>query len=131
MSEENENGRLEILNVLDQFGYSKQSNESGDSNLFIDQIFERLQRDFPAHKLSKNIDFGGYQFDILIEKDGKKSVVVECMSKEKYDDELGYLEDLHKEKVLKNSGFEYVRIWSQNVWQNLENELQKINKKLL
>ena len=129
VSEENENGRLEILNVLDQFGYSKESNESGDSNVFIDKIFDRLQKNFPDYKLSKNIEFGGYQFDILIEKEGKKSLIVECMSKEKYADELGYLEDLHKEKVLKNSGFEYVRIWSQNVWQNLENELQKINFK--
>jgi len=116
---------------LDQFGYSKPSNETGNSNLFIDQIFERLQKNLPDLKLSKNIEFGGYQFDILIEKDGKKSVVVECMSKKKYADELGYLEDLHKEKVLENSGFEYVRIWSQNAWQNLDNELQKINKKLL
>jgi len=131
VSEENENGRMEILNVLDQFGYSKQSNDSSESNLFVDHIFDRLQNDFSNHKLSKNIEFGGYQFDILIEKEGNRSVIVECMSKEKYADQLGYLEDLHKEKVLKNSGFEYVRIWSQNAWQNLDNEIQKINKKLL
>ena len=116
---------------MDQFGYSKQSNDSSESNLFIDHIFDRLQNDFSNHKLSKNIEFGGYQFDILIEKEGNISVVVECMSKEKYADQLGYLEDLHKEKVLKNSGFEYVRIWSQNAWQNLDNEIQKINKKLV
>ena len=129
VSQENESGRVEILNVLDQFGYSKESQGNGSSNLFIDRIFERLQKNFPDHQLSKNIEFGGYQFDILIEKEGKKSVVVECMSKEKYADQLGYLEDLHKEKVLQNSGFGYVRIWSQNAWQNLDNELQKINKK--
>ena len=42
-----------------------------------------------------------------------------------YEGELAYLEDLHKEKILKNSGFEYARIWSQNWWQNPERELKK------
>ena len=55
--------------------------------------------------------------------------MVECMSKEKYAEELGYLEDVHKENILQNSGFEYVRIWSQNSAQNLEAELKKIIKR--
>lgn len=126
VSEENESQRIEILNVLDQFGFSKELNQNKDSIIFIERIFDRLKTDFPDYQLSKNIDFGGYQFDILMEKEGKKSIIVECMSKDKYSQDLGYLEDLHKEKVLKNSGFEYVRIWSQNVWQNLDSEIQKI-----
>ena len=129
VGEENESQRMEILNVLDQFGFSKELNRNKDSNIFIDRIFDRLKTDFSDFKLSKNIDFGGYQFDILMEKEGRKPIIVECMSKHKYSENLGYLEDLHKEKVLKNSGFEYVRIWSQNAWQNLDSEIQKINKK--
>jgi len=129
VSDENDGQRMEILNVLDQFGFSKELNKNKDSNIFIDRIFDQLKTDFPDYQLSKNIDFGGYQFDVFMEKEGKKSIIVECMSKDKYSENLGYLEDLHKEKVLKNSGFEYVRIWSQNAWQNLDSEIQKINKK--
>jgi hypothetical protein len=39
----------------------------------------------------KNHHFGGYEFDILIEKEDGKSIIVEAMSKEKYSGNLGYL----------------------------------------
>ncbi len=131
VSEENENQRTEILKTLDVFGVSSKVEVDKGSNLFIDNIYNHLKQSFPDLKISKNYHFGGYEFDILIENENGKLIVAECMSKEKYAGNLGYLEDLHKEKVLQNSGFEYVRIWSQNSWQNLEAELQKIKKKII
>jgi len=130
VSDKNENQRIEILNALDQFGYTGYSGKNANSNVFIDVIYNRLQKDFPHFKMLKNHHFGGYEFDILIEKENGKPVIVEAMSKEKYSGNLGYLEDVHKEKVVRNTGFEYVRIWSQNCWQNLDAEMQKIHKKI-
>lgn len=130
VSEGNDSQRIEILNTLDQFGHAYHSEENKSSSLFIDEIHHRLQQNYPDLNVMKNYRFGGYELDILVENSGGKSIVVEAMSKEKYSGNLGYLEDLHKEKIVRNAGFEYVRIWSQNCWQNLEAELQKINKKI-
>lgn len=130
VSEENETQRIEILTVLGHFKTSENASTETNSLIFLDEIYRRLQQKFTGIKIAKNHHFGGYEFDILLEKTGKKPIVVECMSKDKYSGGLGYLEDLHKETILVNSGFEYVRIWSQDAAQNLEAELEKIRKKI-
>ena len=130
VSDQNETQRTEVLNVLDIYGHKASTEKDAETTSFINQIEEHLKEKFPNLKIAKNHHFGGYILDLLIEKPDDRSIIVECMSKEKYDGELGYLEDLHKAKILQNSGFEYVRIWSQNCWQNLDSEMQKIVKKL-
>lgn len=130
VSDQNETQRNEVLNVLDIYGHKASTEKDAETTSFINQIEEHLKEKFPDLKISKNHHFGGYILDLFIEKADHRSIIVECMSKEKYDGELGYLEDLHKAKILQNSGFEYVRIWSQNCWQNLDAEMQKIVKKL-
>ena len=131
VSEENETQRNEILKVLNQFGDSDHLPNESQSIIFLDEIFRNLQQRFPDYNISKNYHFGGYEFDILLEGIGNKPIVVECMSKDKYAHELGYLDDIHKETILQNAGFEYVRIWSQTVAQNLDVELEKIRKKII
>ena len=130
VNDKNEAQRNEVLNVLDVFGHKASTEKDAETTTFINQIEEHLRAKFPDLKISKNHHFGGYVLDLLIEKNGHDSIIVECMSKEKYDGALGYLEDLHKAKILQNSGFQYVRIWSQNCWQNLDSEIQKIVRKL-
>ena len=130
VSDQNETQRNEVLNVLDIYGHKSSKEKDIETTSFINEIEAHLKEKFPELKISKNHHFGGYVLDLLIEKPDHQSIIVECMSKEKYDGELGYLEDLHKAKILQNSGFEYVRIWSQNCWQNLDSEIQKIVKKL-
>ena len=130
VSDQNETQRNEVLNVLDIYGHKASTEKDTETTSFINQIENHLKEKFPELKISKNHHFGGYILDLFIEKPNQQSIIVECMSKEKYDGELGYLEDLHKAKILQNSGFEYVRIWSQNCWQNLDSEIQKIVKKL-
>lgn len=123
VSDQNETQRNEVLNVLDVYGHKASTEKDIETTSFINEIEEHLKEKFPELKISKNHHFGGYVLDLLIEKPDHQSIIVECMSKEKYDGELGYLEDLHKAKILQNSGFEYVRIWSQNCWQNLDSEV--------
>ena len=129
VSEQNETQRTEILKVLNQFSHTSTNQYERDSTVFVDEIYDRLKTRLSEFNVLKNHQFGGYDFDILIEKSGVKPIVVECMSKEKYAEDLGYLEDVHKENILQNSGFEYVRILSQNSAQNLEAELKKIIKR--
>lgn len=129
VSDQNETQRMEILKVLNQFSHTSTNQSELNSTVFVDEIYGRLKTRLSEFNVLKNHQFGGYDFDILIEKSGVKPIVVECMSKEKYAEDLGYLEDVHKENILQNSGFEYVRIWSQNSAQNLEAELQKIIKR--
>lgn len=131
VSEENESQRQEILNTLNVFGHQNIHKNEKAADLFTDEIHSRLTESFPDLKILKNHHFGGYEFDIMIENKNGKQIVAECMSKEKYAGNLGYLEDLHKEKILINSGFDYIRIWSQNSWQNLDAELEKIKKKII
>lgn len=130
VSEENNEARTEILKTLDLFGLAGKSELRLKNESFTNYIYDELKKEFPETKMFKNYHFGGYEFDILIENKNRKPIVAECMSKEKYAGNLAYIEDLHKEKVIKNAGFEYVRIWSQNSWQNLESEIQKIKNKL-
>ena len=129
VSDQNETQRMEILKVLNQFSHTSTNQSELNSTVFVDEIYDRLKTRLSEFNVLKNHQFGGYDFDILIEKSGVKPIVVECMSKEKYAEDLGYLEDVHKENILQNSGFEYVRIWSQNSAQNLEAELKKIIKR--
>ncbi len=126
VSNGDENKRLEVLNELDKYG-NKQSNTTTNlENNFKKQIYNSLIQKYPHAKIALNYAFGGYTIDIFIETTNKKSIAIECMSKNTYYGNLAYLEDMHKEKVLKNSGFEYVRIWSQNCWQDIDTELKKV-----
>lgn len=128
VSEGNEDARLEILRELDSYSPKELNVEMEDENLFVEEVFKRVRRQFPDLNIQKNYQFGGYWIDVLIERENHKPIAIECMSKSIYQDELGYLEDLHKEKILQKSGFEYVRIWSQNVWQNFDAEFYKLKK---
>lgn len=130
VSESNEEARLEVLRELDLYSHKDSEINLDFGNLFIDEVFKKIQNEFPDLKLHKNYQFGGYSIDILIERENAKPIAIECMSKSIYQSDLGFLEDLHKEKILQMSGFDYVRIWSQNIWQNLDAELYKLKKLL-
>ncbi|MDR6967474.1 hypothetical protein J2X31_001485 [Flavobacterium arsenatis] len=131
VSEENEAKRKEILKDLIRFSHVAEKEESSSKKQFKEQIFKTLQERFPQHTFKLNHPFGGYAIDIMLEMPNSKSIAFECLSKEEYKGDLAYLEDLHKEKILKNAGFEYARIWSQNWWQNTERELRKWEDKLV
>lgn len=129
VSDENEQRRKEILADLDAYGYKQTTETNHEKNSFKEQVSLYLKDKFPNADISLNYDFGGYNIDILLKPENKKPIALECMSKPLYKGDLGYLEDLHKEKILLNAGFEYVRIWSYNCWQNMEsvgNDLQKL-----
>lgn len=131
VSEENETRRQEILNDLDAFGNQQNRTDNPLKNVFKEQVFNQLKTNLQEVEIIPNHPFGGYHLDILIKTNSGKSIAVECLSKENYSGELAYLEDLHKEKILKKAGYEYQRIWSQHWWQNPEREILKWKQKVL
>jgi len=126
VSDENNEKRLEILSDLKSTNLNSESEKKLNNELLKEIHFE-LKNQFPNVKITKNHEFGGYLLDILFEKVGRKPIAIECLSKPIYSDNLAYLEDMHKEKILKMNGYDYHRIWSFNCWQNLKAELNKIN----
>ena len=128
VSDENNQRRLEVLNDLDTYGYKEKVDTNYIKNNFKEQVYTYLKEKLPTIDCSLNYDFGGYPIDILLKPQNKKPIAIECMSKPLYKGNLGYLEDLHKEKILQNAGFEYIRIWSYSCWQNRELEIEKLKK---
>ena len=125
VSDGDEAKRAEILRDLNRFSHTPEPEEVTSKKLFKEQVFTMLQSRFPQHTFKLNHPFGGYTIDILVEPPNAKPIALECLSKDAYNGDLAYLEDLHKEKILKNAGYDYTRIWSQNWWQNMDRELKK------
>ena len=69
-----------------------------------------MKEKFPTVDITKNFSFGGYTIDILLKNVQKTPIAIECLSKSIYQNEMGYLEDLHKEKIISQSGYHYLRI---------------------
>ena len=130
VSEENETRRKEILNDLDSYSNHQNQPKNTLKNIFKEQVYKQLKTNIPEAEIIPNHPFGGYHLDLLIKTTNGKSIAVECLSKDNYNGDLAYLEDIHKERILKNSGYEYQRIWSQYWWQNPEREILKWKEKI-
>lgn len=131
VSEENESRRKEILNDLDQYSNQQSEVEQVKQNTFKEQVYKQLKNSMPGVEIMANHPFGGYHLDVVIKPTNGKPIALECLSKTHYRGELAYLEDLHKEKILKKAGFDYERVWSQHWWQNPEREVLKWKEKVV
>ncbi len=118
VSDENETARKEILNQLDVYGFKHNGEKKQIDNNFKIETFNLLTAKYPNKKIALDYPFGGYTIDILIEPNVGKPIALECLSKPIYQGDLAYMEDLHKEKILRNLGFEYKRIWANNYLNN-------------
>ena len=125
VSEKNNAQRIQILKDLNNNNNLFQSVENQLEIIFIEQVFLLLKAKLLDAEIFVNYPFAGYNLDLLIKPTNGKPIAVECLSKEKYKGDLAYLEDLHKEKILKNAGYNYQRIWSHSWWQNPEKEIKK------
>ena len=54
-----------------------------------------------------------------------KPIAIECLSKPIYQESMGYLEDLHKEQILREAGLDYMRIYSDMPIKNAISALEK------
>jgi len=125
VSEENNAQRIQVLKDLNTSKNQSQNTINLLENLFKEQVFSLLKAKFSDTEIIVNYPFAGYHLDLLIKPKNGKPIAVECLSKDNYKGELAYLEDLHKEKILKNAGYNYQRIWSHSWWKNTEKEMKK------
>ena len=109
-----EQARAEILSELDRYGHTHAQTATAGEEAWKTQTYLRLKAKHPDKKITPDYPFGGYTIDILLAPDAGKPIAIECMSKPLYEGELAYLEDLHKEKILRGAGYEYERIWAVN-----------------
>ena len=117
----------EVLQQLSHYGALRKEATTPGQLLFKEAIFALLQREFPTLKLSQDEPFGGYTIDILLVPPTGKSIALECLSKPIYQQSMGYLEDLHKEQILREAGLDYMRIHAD---MPIGNTLSKLKKTL-
>lgn len=110
VSEKNDVEREKILKILSKYGNNQPETTSSGQLRFKEQVFLLLKEKFPTIDITKNFSFGGYTIDILLKNAQKTPIAIECISKSIYQNEMGYLEDLHKEKIISQSGYHYLRI---------------------
>ena len=125
VSDGNEKERERILEVL-HTQYLHTENIDIFDNELVEIAFKKLKTNHPDIRIDQSKNLGGYLLDIIIEKEGKKPIAIECLSKKSYYNPWAYLEDLHKEKIISQCGYEYRRLWSNDCWQNFESQISKI-----
>ena len=126
VNENNESERQKILYSLSLYGNIEKEKTSLGQLLFKEEVFLYLQEKFPSLSLSKDKPFGGYTIDIFIERDKGQPIAIECLSKEIYQNEMGYLEDIHKEQILGKVGVLYMRIHANMPIKNYLTALEKL-----
>ena len=112
VSDGNDTLRREILSELDLYGHKHTDIDQQSKSAFKEQTYRQLKEKYPDQRITMDYEFGGYTIDILLEPKEGKPIAVECLSKPLYNNDLAYLEDLHKEKILLNAGFDYKRKWA-------------------
>ena len=125
VSEENTQGIEEVLQTLAFYGNLRKEATTRGQLLFKEEVFSLLQKQFPTLSLSKDKPFGGYVLDILLMPPSGKPIAIECLSKPIYQESMGYLEDLHKEQILREAGLDYMRIYSDMPIKNAISALEK------
>ena len=125
VSEENTQAIEEVLQTLALYGNLRKEATTRGQLLFKEEVFTLLQKHFPTLSLSKDKPFGGYVLDILLIPPSGKPIAIECLSKPIYQESMGYLEDLHKEQILREAGLDYMRIYSDMPIKNAISALEK------
>lgn len=110
VSEGNSQAMGEVLQSLALYGNLRKEATTQGQLLFKEEVFALLSTQFPTLSLSKDKPFGGYMIDILLTPPSGKPIAIECLSKPIYQQPMGYLEDLHKEQILRDAGLDYMRI---------------------
>ena len=110
VSEGNSQAMGEVLQSLALYGNLRKEATTQGQLLFKEEVFALLSTQFPTLSLSKDKPFGGYMIDILLTPPSGKPIAIECLSKPIYQQSMGYLEDLHKEQILRDAGLDYMRI---------------------
>ncbi|TPV33225.1 DUF4011 domain-containing protein [Paucihalobacter ruber] len=131
VSEQDEEGRLAILNNLAENSTKTTSIDSFNADLespFEEEVFEALKEHFDESKITPQLKFAGFRIDLVYNsnKPGIPPIAIECDGADYHSSQEAYLYDRHRQKILEGHGFVFHRIWSTNWWRNSKAETRKL-----
>lgn len=94
----------------------------------IEVVSGILKTNFTKSNIHVNYKISEFKVDILIEpkEDVSKKIIIEIDGTKDHGSSEAYLNDIYREEVLKNAGYQIIRIWSTNFWRNLDYEIEKL-----
>ena len=125
---------LRVLSQLRQFNLEKRDNhipsetEEAFDSPFEEEVYFALRERFEESEIRSQEKALGFRMDFVIhpkEKPGVK-IAVECDGAAYHEGWENQLSDFHREQLLKTSGYEFVRIWSRNWWNDAKGETRKL-----
>lgn len=130
ISEEDEKSRKKILKILKSNNPSvtkidKQNNQKtlkSFSNFLINQIQMIINVEL---KYENNFSLGGFTYDIRL-FNSKFSILIDINGKVLHGDYEDYLYDIKRCDVAKNNNHKYYRLWTSNLKNNPDQELNKL-----
>lgn len=132
VSESNNDLRLSVLTTLAENTTKSAGFDSfkgGDlESPFEEEVYQSLADHLGTEKLIPQLQFAGFRIDIVYDPKlvGVPKVAIECDGAKYHSSREAYLYDRHRQKILENHGFVFLRIWSTNWWRNSSRETTKL-----
>ena len=132
VSENNEDQRLSILNLLSQYctdqHYDHSDSILGSESPFEDEVYSRLIAHIDPKRVEQQFKVGGFRIDIVIhpETANGRKIAIECDGAKYHNSPEAYAWDIFRQQQLENFGFEFHRIWSTKWWDSAEKEIESL-----
>lgn len=132
VSENNEDQRTEILNLLSQYCTDKYYDRSepglGSESPFEDEVYSRLIQHIDPKRVEQQFKVGGFRIDIVIHPNtaSGKRIALECDGAKYHTSPEAYAWDVFRQKQLEKFGFAFHRIWSTKWWDSADQELESL-----
>ena len=122
VSNGNEKKRQTILNLLANhaegllhYAPHHEKEVLSFSKIVYNYLLEYIDKKYIEYQFS----FGGYTIDIVIKNEKQiPQIAIECDGTDWHNTSEAYVYDIHRQKIIKNHGLEYRRIWSKNWWKH-------------
>lgn len=131
VSDDDDERRKGILELL-KIGCKEEAHSS--FNQFIESPFEQEVYDYLLDYIDKDkivpqYPLGGFKIDfVLLNKHLQPIIAIECDGAAYHSSDQAYSYDIHRQRILENQGFKFIRIWSKSWWPDPNKEIYKILK---
>ncbi len=129
VNDNNEEERNRILLALAEKSDKSVSYDNNDEteSPFEEEVYQVLVDEFGSDNIIPQVKVGGFRIDLLYNPKGSNiKIAIECDGAKYHSSREAYLYDIHRQKILEQYGYKFVRIWSTNWWQNFNLESQKL-----
>lgn len=129
ISEENNELKKAVLKKISTNGDNKSGfHLRANKSPIIEVVAGILKTNFTKYNIHVNYKISEFKVDILIEpkEDVLKKIIIEIDGTKEHGSSEAYLNDIYREEVLTNAGYQIIRIWSTNFWRNADYEIEKL-----